>query len=97
MVFHAGLALVLEICQKRMVKELDDLELISVKARLGQMVVKMPKLFGEHCAVWMCIVLELSFGHGLWWTRVAVQMCLSYDCNRVVRSDHTLWGIHTNM
>lgn len=45
-VFHAGPALILEICQNRTVKELDDLESISVKAILGQMVVKMLKFFG---------------------------------------------------
>lgn len=69
--------MILDMYQKRTVKELDDLELISVKARLGQMVIKLPKCFGQHCSVWMCIVLELSFGHGLRWIRLAVQMPLS--------------------
>lgn len=45
-VFHTGPVLVLEMYQKRTVKELDDLEWISVTARLGQMVIKLPKLFG---------------------------------------------------
>jgi len=68
--------LLLQICQKRRTEELDDLELISVKARLGQMVVRMPELFGQCCTLCMCVVLELPFGCEMWLLRFIVQMHL---------------------
>lgn len=49
-----------------MVKELDDLKLISVEARFGQVVVKMPDVWIAQCCVNVCSTLIIL------WTCVLV-------------------------
>lgn len=95
-VFHAGLALILEICQKGTVDELDDLELISVKARRPD---------GGQSAKVVWIVLCCVHVHCTWiilWMWAVVVEVIStnvsalYGCSRVIKSDRILWGMYIN-